>query len=433
MKIGFYVNNSRFSSVDCRHIANGNPGIGGTPYLIILIASQLSKRDNGLDITLFVDTPGMFPEDLKIQVVDNIIQCVHFSDINTFDYLIINAFNLNWSTFPYNSIKNSLKLIPWCHNFCPKSWLDVFADEPKIAKFITVGREELDLIRDHRAFSKGEYIYNCVPFDTSYIDIVNQSPLEKRNHVVVYVGSLVWGKCFHVLASLWPKILSKVPDAELYVIGSGQLYDKNVKLGKFQLAEKNYEDLFIKYLLDPKGEILSSVHFMGNMGPEKKDIIKLAKVGVPNPLGLGETFCISAVEMQMLGCVVTALEAPGYYDTFFNGVLVKNEDDLVRTIVELLNSSSSYKNYDTTLSYFQDNFSLNSVLKDWESLLSGDVNEKLHPILPLVHPNYRYKTLKEMMRNLKRRYSFIRKFIYIDYFIDFKIRFYDKFNRFLKL
>ena len=53
------------------------------------------------------------------------------------------------------------------------------------------------------------------------------------------------------------------------------------------------------------------------------DILKNIRVGCPNPTGDSETFCLSAVEMQAMGCVVAAMEAPGYYDTFFNGHISK--------------------------------------------------------------------------------------------------------------
>ena len=38
-KVAFYFDNSRISQVDCRDIESGNPGIGGTEYLFLLISN----------------------------------------------------------------------------------------------------------------------------------------------------------------------------------------------------------------------------------------------------------------------------------------------------------------------------------------------------------------------------------------------------------
>lgn len=45
-------------------------------------------------------------------------------------------------------------------------------------------------------------------------DVINH-PFEKRNLNVAYVGSLVPAKGFDLLASAWPAVLAKVPDAQL--------------------------------------------------------------------------------------------------------------------------------------------------------------------------------------------------------------------------
>ena len=90
--------------------------------------------------------------------------------------------------------------------------------------------------------------------------------------IVTYVGSLVPAKGFHRLAQIWPEVISKVPNAELYVIGNGKVYDRNAKLGKYGISQSDYENQFMKYLTDDEGEILKSVHFCGIVGKEKRDI-----------------------------------------------------------------------------------------------------------------------------------------------------------------
>lgn len=63
--------------------------------------------------------------------------------------------------------------------------------------------------------------------------------------------------------------------------------------------------IFMPHLLDEKGNILQSVTFWGKLGNEKYEILKRTKVGIANPGGY-ETFCISAVEMQLYGAKVVS-------------------------------------------------------------------------------------------------------------------------------
>ncbi len=64
-------------------------------------------------------------------------------------------------------------------------------------------------------------------------------------------------------------MLKKYLQAELYVIGNGKLYNKDAKLGKYELAEDSYEKFFIKNLL-VDNQIMESVHFLGTLGELKR-------------------------------------------------------------------------------------------------------------------------------------------------------------------
>lgn len=432
-KVAFYVNNSRCANYDCRNLENGNPGMGGTPYLIILIASELAKRDNGIEITLFVDQDGVFCEQLKVVKVDNCISSIKRADSENFDYIVVNSMYVDWNHYDFSSIKNKLRIIPWCHNFNKYSWNSLFYKEKRIARMVTVSREQLDLLRDHKVFEKGDYIYNVVPINDG---LLQQSPIpaiKKRKPRVVFMGSLLWGKSFHVLASLWPQILMEIPDAELYVIGAGNLYDKSSQSGKYGFASKEYEQVFMKYLSTSSGEILPNVHFLGNLGLEKYDFLKLCKVAVPNPRGTGETFCISAVEMQLMGCNLTSMEAPGYFDTVYNGVLTKSKKQLLKSIVRLLRTDTAIKDYEETLSYIKKNFSIETVLLDWERLLLGDMQRHIHSIELTQNTHYKMKHVKESIRKSSIFEFYSKYFPSIDFYYDLYERISDKIERFKTL
>ena len=126
-------------------------------------------------------------------------------------------------------------------------------------------------------------------------------------------------------------MLVEVPDAQLHVVGSGKLYDRNSKLGVYGIAEESYENSFIKGITDRAGELLPSVHFHGVMGEEKKELIARTSVGVANPAGRTETLGISAIEFSSRGVPVVTIASGGFLDTVENektGLLYNDTKDL---------------------------------------------------------------------------------------------------------
>lgn len=391
--VNFYLDNKVFSHMDCSTVLESNPGIGGTEWLILVISTLLSTNDNGIAVKLLATSDGIFPAGLKYEKVKDLRDAILQSDND--DYLVFKHDVDNIYSGILHTDSAKLKLICWCHVFVCQWELDYYADNKDIWKIIYVGREMYDLYRDHRSFYKSCYIYNCVPLGNSR-DLVKTYPRSKRNNNVVYMGNLVPFKGFHILAEAWPKVVEKVPDAHLYVIGSGRLYRKYAQLGTYGIAEESYENSFIRYI-SKDGRINDNVHFLGLMGNEKKDILIKAKVGVPNPSGITETFCICAVEMQQYGATVTTINFPGYVDTVKNGRLITRKDSLAGSIVNLLQSEDN--NYDMAMDYFEKNFSYEHVAELWRQLLI-DGNPAMSKKIPNL--NYRLKWLKEVCRIIKK-------------------------------
>lgn len=402
MKVAFYLENRALGDVDCSNIILGNPGIGGTQYMILLVATLLNQRDNGIDIILYTETDGRFPQGLNYLVTGNFYDTVTVANKEDITYLV---FRHNASLIKdgiLKKIKTRVKLIVWDHVFVCYWELDYYAKDTNIFKIVNVGREMNDLYRDHPAFNKSCYIYNCI--QTANLEkSLSRYPFHKRDKIVTYIGSIVPYKGFHILAEAWPKVLEKEPTAQLYVIGSGKLYNKEERMGKYGIAEESYERVIMRYL-SKDGVIMNNVHFMGILGKEKNDILLKTKVGVPNPSGITETFCISAVEMQLLGALVTTIKAPGYMDTVKNGHLFKRVDNLASSIINLLNTNETQ--YLQAKQYFDRNFSIDAVIPQWENLfMSGAVNGT-HGIS---NPFYRLKWLKELLRQVSQIFPFVYK------------------------
>ncbi len=407
MKVAFYLPNALFPETDCTRVVESNPGIGGTQYLIILIATELAKRNNGIDVVIYAQCKGILPQDAEIRLAATEEDAILDADKLGIDIFVDRPLLVDWSVL-LPKLQSGMKIVLWCHNFLRDEMLRISAEQPRITRLITVSKEQMDMYRDYPAFEKSDYIMNTVPYLQQDIEAAREHHYNQRPHNVVYVGSLVDCKTFDELAAVWPRVLRKVPDAQLFVIGSGQTYDHGAKLGKYNIADEAFERKFMPYLTNDDGKILPSVHFMGNMGAEKNGIMLNSKVGVPNPRGFGETFCISAVEMQLLGCTVTAMSAPGYLDTFINGrVTAHRKASLANSIIDLLLADEPLVPIDQTITTINERFSLSVVLKEWERFLKGDQKTHIHPIYPLANKNYRLKWLKDALRKIKIKHTFL--------------------------
>lgn len=420
MKVAFYLNNEKIYKTDFSDIEKGNPGVGGSEYLCVLIANELCKRNN-IDTILLADKDSIFPKTLKYSVCGNLSNSLKRYH-NIIDIFIIDSklFNLKYA-YEYPNTK----FILWINNKMDFNTMKTCANINNIIKLVHVGREMYDLYRDTLIFPKTTYIYNAVSLKSlKYFS--NLTPTIERDNNVVYIGSLVPSKGFHLLAKAWPIILKQVPDAELYVIGNGNLYNRDMELGNYGIAESSYEKQFMPYLTDNVGKILPSVHFLGIVGSEKNDILSKCKVGVPNPSGISETFGYTAVEMQIMGCAVTTKRCPGYIDTVYNTRnLYNSPSKLVNHIVNLLKSNNPVDNK-STIEYIIENFNINTVILQWEKLILGEC--RMYP--PSSRSNYRHKRLKEAIRIAIPDY--LKKYIpHIDFFYENKL--YYKFKRIMQL
>ena len=414
MKIGFYYINELLSRIDCTQLLKGNPGISGTAYMFGLISTQLAERDNGIEVTYYAPHTVKGSRWMYVEKVNDVIEAYRKAETGGLDYLVVknNDADLLLDAIPQTS--SQTRIVVWCHNFLNQKELNRYSRCPLVARIINVGREQMDVYRDHAAFRKSDYIYNTVQIDQRYLD--GLTPVVERDNVVTYMGCVIPSKGLHVLAEAWPEVLRKKPNAQLYVIGTGALYG-DITLGKWGLAEPRYERYIMKYL-SRDGHLLPGVHLMGIMGNEKYDILRQTKVGVPNPTGNTETFCVSAVEMQMLGIRIVSKRCAGYLDTVRNGILVRNEHQLAHEIVRQLDADLSP---DDSQTYFAQHFAPQTIIGEWERLFLEAIgkDEHLHPILPLSNPDFEWKATKERLRRLKLRFPWLERLLpTVNIFVD---------------
>lgn len=399
-RIAFYLHNPGLKGVDCSDIFQSNPGIGGTEHVMLLVASMLNRQKGQYDVTVYMQEPMVGLPDSHIELVGSIEEAIRKAEDAGVEVLAFKYMPEHTQNRALDCHSDRLSLIAWVHLFPNRRDLDYYYANRNIKRIVYVGREQRDLYIDHPSMAKSCFIYNTLNTDAEIKRLVADHPYSERKHIVSYIGSLHIEKGFHWLAQVWKEVLREVPDAELFVIGSGRVYNRDTKMGQYGLAEDYYEPMFMPYLLDDKGEEMPSVHFMGSLGREKNDILLRTKVGVPNPQGLSETFCISAVEMQLFGATVVAGQCPGYFDTFINGRVLPNLSQLKDAIVAQLKSQQPVVDYEVTYDEIVRRFSNETILQEWKTLLEH-IDENLPAVPEYRNKSYRLKWLKIAVAKVK--------------------------------
>ena len=407
MKVAFYLDNSGIQGVDLRYPEKGNPGIGGTEYMIVMIASQLGKRYSDLmEVSILAPNIGRLPTACRVRHAASFQEAVEQAARDSIDIFIFYLTKPGTVRAEHIAALESyptLKGIAWAHNSLLAEDWDLLERSKSIAAVVNVGREQLDFYRDHPLFYKSTVINNCLC--PSAFDHTISAPT--TNNRVVYVGSLVETKGFHLLARAWRRIVAQVPHAELHVVGSGRLYGRDKKLGSWGIAAAAFEEKFMPYLLDENGSLLPSVTFHGILGAEKREILASAAVGVANPSGDTETFCISAVEFQAHRVAVVSAREGGLLDTIQHkktGLLCRNQEELISNVVRLLKDVRLRRKLgEAAYAFARAHFQANRVAPEWYRLLVAvEENQPLPEIAMKPNIFYRKKLMKEIVRRLKR-------------------------------
>lgn len=409
--IAFYVDNSLIESVNFKKVYLGNPGCGYSEYLPVALTYVLTKYySKKFKYILFTNKNHKMPKSITCIESQNIIDAANKAKkLEVSVFVFRNRINQEMQILSHID-KLKLPSIGIAQLTPSPQHIDEIENCDYLKALVCVGREQYDSLLDSRIINKLTVINNGI-FENNY----ELYPLKNRNNKsIVYLGTLVHQKGFHLLAKAWPDILKAVPSAKLNVIGSHQVYGDKLNVGKFSPAEPKYEASFLsKYLTDTNGNLIKSVKFWGRKGIEKNKIISKSLIGVANPSGSTETCCVSAVELSASGLPVVS----GAYNALLNtvrhgetGLLGKNVDDLKENIIFLLNNPKLAFNMGKKgKRYMKNEFCFKIIEKEWLKLFNTLISEK-----PLGKP-------KSDIKNIFRHFKFLRVInSYVVYILPFK-------------
>ena len=412
-RIAFYYTNSKFADKNCKNITDGNPGIGGTFYAMLQVLFGLQEKySSSFVFFLFAEKKQILPDNINVVLTPDVYSLQVALKEKHIDCLIVNKIGADTLTKNFfDQIRTAnVDVMVWCHCFVSNKGLNILAKEPMVKTVIAVSKTQMLTWYDHDIYKKATYIYNMCDFkNPSNVHFV------KKGNDVVYVGAINAIKGVHYLTHAWKYVLKKYPTSQLYIIGSGRLYNSNAVMGRFGIAEKFYEQKLLKPILRD-GKIISSVHFLGIMGVEKWDVLNKCKVGVVNA-GSWETFGYTMVEMQLAGLMVASLKSPGLLDTMYpdNGILYDNPKKLATSIIQLLELENH--DYDVGINYISNNFSKDVILKKWINLLQGREEAFGFNVVG----NFKYLKVVKLNHNIRAVLKIMPSFIlYRDWYLFFK-------------
>ena len=392
MKIAFWIksNERKINLDECQF---GNPGLGGTQYEIGIVSTLLKLRYPNLDITLYTDNQRIISEIIDLVYVKSIYEMIDLIE-RKHEILIFTQTDVN-KNFYCRIKEKDINAIAWVHNYLLYEEYKFITELSQIKKVIFVGQQLYDYYCDSNIIKKSLIINNCIP--SSYKMRTNADTKK-----VVYSGALIKQKGFHILAKAWKNILKAVPDAELYVLGGG-LYGNEKDLSAYQ----DYCNCFLK---DSDGNLMSSVKYMGTMGNEKEEFYNSIRVGVSNPTGKTETFCLSAVEFQAHGIPVVTYNGYGLIDTVDDkktGYRIKGVKACEKAIIRLLCDNEVNEKLSRQAKKFVDSqFTPDIIIPQWYSLLKEKI--ELEEMVDLFsYDNYKdnFKWLRFLNRKVKELFK----------------------------
>ena len=310
------------------HFLDYNPGIGGTEYLYFCLTLLLSKKANTKVV--------VFSPVFLINLPKNIIQ-IRCPSARKALVIFDNEFGGIFIFTPKTNIDlafgplSRTQIILWEHLQLDKTILKLCEKRKEVVANVVLSNAQANWMWKTKLRKKTVIINNFVSSHT-----VTRN-YQSTTHIVFYIGAIYPNKHLDFLTKAWPRVIKKIPDAHLFVIGSSKVYSENAIVGALGISTPEYEAAIIEPLV--RSKTIDSVSFLGKMDNLKMyNQLSDCSVGVVNPVGSGETFCISALNFGVMGIPVVGANYGGLKTTIPKncGYRINTNEQLSNKIIELL-------------------------------------------------------------------------------------------------
>jgi glycosyltransferase involved in cell wall biosynthesis len=400
IKLGFYFSSYQLHDTDLSEPYLGNPGIGGTEFLVLMLAWYLNTGNN-LEVMLFTQNHEKLPKSIKCLHAENLKEALEISKVHEIDLLVLPYYNESDEKIISDS---KIQILLWYHLAIKKSSLmDSISRCKNIGRLVVVSTEVANYFRDHELFNKTVVINNFLVSPKS----AAKSNKFNFNNYCCFVGRMDDSNGLDILAKSWSSVLKQNPDLKLVVIGGNTLYNKYKKPGAYGFADITYENKIVELFKHAGCIIDKNIFFTGTLGLERYQIMQNARVGIVNPSGK-ESFSVTALEFSNFGVPIVAGKDWGFFDSVVDkkiGFLVSDELQLAEKINYLLrlNEFKKRKIAFSAVEHIK-KFEPDKIISLWKKELNNIFDGSQGRIYRLKSNYFHRKNwLKEIFRILKKK------------------------------
>ena len=348
--------------------------MGGTQYLFLLTVKEYNRIYGAGQAILLSDGEfGLQDKDIPTLIVGSEKNAVEYCEKAKIDWLVFNANVLN--RIPSSVFDTTIKIAVWAHNTLSWKRQKIAAKTKSIQRVVCVSKSQYKNMEDTPCWEKCTYINNVVPLE--FCKRATISTHEKP--IAVYVGSVMPQKGVHNLLEIWKNVEKEVPTAQLLIFGGANVWNPSAKLGSTGAGDMYY-DRVIRRRLD-RLDHPENIHFMGAKGwKEISKMISNARVGVVNPSHYmrDETFCMSAVEMEVHGIPVVSRQRHDGLNTTIahakTGFLEETDKDIANSLVKLLTTQEFSTEMGITAKEYAEQFVPNNELHKWKDIVDDSIS-----------------------------------------------------------
>ena len=377
MRIAFYCEFNYNSKIDLKEIEMGNIGLGGAQYLFLLVANNLEKKDRKNKYYMISNKKLNIKNNAFIyKDVKNENDLFNFCRKEDITYLVVRD-NYVTTLRQKQHICNKTKYYIWAHNHVGKEVQKEIKNNKNIIKLVCVSKQQYLNMRNSICYKKCCYINNCLG---SYIDNIDVLSLKFSNNLYL-VSAIEPSRGILEALKIFMKINKHQRNSNLYIIGGlGTLRSKEITIGESKISYPKYEEKLKRYI--HKNNIDNKVHFLGILPSKKIKEMMTEKGGIGlvdlSHINYGETFCMSALEMESYGIPIAFREKNDGLKTSvkknFTGICAKTNFGIAKKIVKLLNKQEVYNEYSTNCKSFAKEFSITKISEQWINLFKKEIN-----------------------------------------------------------
>lgn len=359
----------------------GNPAIGGTEYAFLAVVALLQGSELEPLLLLTAPQPVEGLESGGVALASDLTDALGQAERAGALAFVFRPGVLTAPDWPALQA-SPLPLVAWFHNLGCTQQARTEA-LPRLVAWVLVSGAQLDHFRHSRLARRAVVIPNpvAVPPEAGRPRNLDEA---KAIHDLAFVGAITTFKGFDRLAGQWGVIAAACPQARLRVFGGADLYGPRAAQGQLTPFEQH-----CRALLQASGQ-LDRVVFEGTRGLERYEAYRDVAVGVVNPSGRDETFCLSAAEFSACGIPVVSARRHALVNTVRHGatgLLARSDAELARCCVELLqNPERAWQLGQQGRLYVHHAFGVDRVRAGWIQLARHIAAATPPPPLPVATP-----------------------------------------------